>query len=210
MRDEAIKGARELTEDSDLLSRSYELAAAAHADQTRKDNGAPYVTHPVRVAELIRGAGFDEEVQAAALLHDVVEDSDVGVEEIDRRFGPRVAGIVAALTEDESIPGYERRKAEHRDRVEAAGADAIAVYAADKLSNLRDMRGLYAQVGERAAERFTAPLGLRSRLWLDDAEMAERGLPGSELPGALRAEAEGFVADRAQGGAWEEERTAAG
>jgi (p)ppGpp synthase/HD superfamily hydrolase len=154
------------------------------------------VTHPARVAELVGAAGFGDEVQAAALLHDVVEDSDVGVDEIAARFGPRVAEIVAALTEDERIADYEERKAEHRARVAAAGPVAVAVYSADKLSNLRDMRRLYAEVGERAAERFTAPLDLRSRLWLEDAELAERVLPDSELTSALRTEADGFVRDR--------------
>ena len=187
----------ELIGDSELLADAYDLAAAAHAGQTRKDDDSPYLTHPLRVAELIAAAGVGEEAEAAALLHDVVEDSDVGVDEIERRFGPEVARIVSALTEDEAIAGYEERKVEHRARVEAAGPLAVAVYSADKLANLRDMRGLYAEVGERAAERFKAPLDLRSRLWLEDAELAERALPGTELATDLRAEATGFARDRA-------------
>jgi guanosine-3',5'-bis(diphosphate) 3'-pyrophosphohydrolase len=197
MGEEPSRAAAELIGDSELLADAYDLAAAAHAGQTRKDDGSPYLTHPLRVAELLAAAGFGEEAEAAALLHDVVEDSDVGLSEIARRFGPRIAEIVAALTEDEALADYEERKAEHRDRVEAAGPVAVAVYSADKLANLRDMRGLYAEVGERAAERFTAPLDLRSRLWLEDAALAERALPGTELSAALRAEAEGFVRDRA-------------
>ena len=107
-----------------------------------------------------------------------------------------MAEIVSALTEDDRIDDYEERKDEHRRRVEAAGPVAVAVYAADKLANLRDMRRLYAAVGERAAERFTAPFDLRSRLWLEDAALAERALPESDLARELRAEAEGFVRDR--------------
>jgi (p)ppGpp synthase/HD superfamily hydrolase len=197
MGEERSGGAAELIGDSELLADAYDLASAAHAGQTRKDDGSPYVTHPLRVAELIAAAGLGEEAAAAALLHDVVEDSDVGLAEIARRFGPRVAEIVSALTEDEAVADYEERKVEHRARVEAVGPLAVAVYSADKLANLRDMRGLYAEVGERAAERFTAPLDLRSRLWLEDAELAERALPGSELAAGLRAEAAGFARDRA-------------
>ncbi len=194
MSDRPTAGAEELIGRSPLISGAYDLAHGAHAGQQRKDNGAPYLTHPLRVAQLVEEAGFDEEVTAAALLHDVVEDSEIGPREIARRFGSRVAEIVSALTEDESIEDYEQRKAEHRDRVEAAGPDAVAIYTADKLANLRDMRGLYAAIGERAAERFTAPLGLRSRLWLEDATMAERALPGCDLANDLMAEAEGLRA----------------
>ncbi len=196
MSDRPTAGAEELVGRSPLLSDAYDLAHGAHEGQQRKDNGAPYLTHPLRVAQLVNEAGFDEEVVAAALLHDVVEDSEIDLAEIARRFGSRVAEIVSALTEDESIEDYEQRKAEHRDRVEAAGPEPVAVYTADKLSNLRDMRGLYAAIGERAAERFTAPLDLRARLWLEDAAMAERALPGSDLAAALRAEAEGYTEDR--------------
>jgi (p)ppGpp synthase/HD superfamily hydrolase len=196
MSDRPTAGADELIGASQLLSDAYDLAHGAHDGQQRKDNGAPYLTHPLRVAQLVEEASFDEEVVAAALLHDVVEDSEINLSDIARRFGPRVAEIVSALTEDGSIENYEQRKAEHRDRVEAAGPDAVAVYTADKLANLRDMRGLYAAIGERAAERFTAPLDLRARLWLEDAAMAERALPGSDLAAALRAEAEGYARDR--------------
>jgi (p)ppGpp synthase/HD superfamily hydrolase len=196
MSDQPIAGVRALVGDSDRLAAAYRLAQEAHAGQQRKDNGAPYLTHPLRVAQVVRDAGFDEDTVAAALLHDVVEDSGIGLPEISRELGPHVAEIVSALTEDEGIEDYEERKAEHRDRVEAAGTEAVAIYTADKLSNLRDMRGLYGLIGERAAERFTAPLDLRSRLWLEDSAMAERALPDRELAAELRAEAEGFVRDR--------------
>jgi (p)ppGpp synthase/HD superfamily hydrolase len=183
--------------ESPLVRDALELASEAHRGQQRKDNGAPYVTHPVRVAQLVTDAGLDDEAVAAALLHDVVEDSETSAAEIERRFGPTVARLVAALTEDDSIAGYEERKAEHRVRVEAAGPVAVTIYAADKLANLRDMRRLYAGIGERAAERFTAPLDLRARLWLEDAELAERALPKQPIAEELRAEAHGFERDRA-------------
>jgi (p)ppGpp synthase/HD superfamily hydrolase len=196
MSDRPIAGAAELVGDSERLADAFRLAQEAHEGQQRKDTGAPYLTHPLRVAKLVQEAGFGEDATAAALLHDVVEDSDIGPSEIASRFGSHVAETVSALTEDEGIDDYEERKAEHRDRVEAAGEEAVAVYSADKLANLRDMRRLYAEIGERAAERFTAPLDLRSQLWLEDAAMAERALPGSDIAAALRAEAEGFARDR--------------
>jgi guanosine-3',5'-bis(diphosphate) 3'-pyrophosphohydrolase len=183
---------------SDLVARAYEMAASAHRGQRRKDDGTPYITHPVAVAGLLHDAGFDDELIAAALLHDVVEDTDMDSDEVSERFGERVAELVDALSEDDGIQEYEERKREHREQVAEAASDAIAVYIADKLSNLRDMRKIYAEAGEAIASRFKAPLDVRVRLWKEDAEMAERAAPDLPfLPDFGRALAE-FDRQRAQ------------
>ena len=88
-----------------------------------------------------------DEVLAAALLHDVVEDSELEVEDIRERIGDRVAEIVAVLTDDERIESYRKRKGEHRARVEAAGPEALAIYAADKLTNVEMLRDAYVDPG---------------------------------------------------------------
>jgi (p)ppGpp synthase/HD superfamily hydrolase len=139
-----------------------------------------YIHHPVAVAELLAAHGYDEETVAAALLHDVVEDSEIGVEEIAERFGPRVAKLVEVLTDDESIAPYERRKDEHRHRVRDAGGEALAIYAADKLSNVRVLRRAYANEGEPAGEEFKAPLDVKEDIWRADLEMLRREAP--QLP----------------------------
>ncbi len=166
--------------DSDLVARAYEIAREAHSGQRRKDDGSPFITHPLAVARVLNNAGFGEDVLAAALLHDVVEDTDLSPDEIERRFGPAVARLVEALSEDKDIDGYEERKSAHREQVERAGRDAVAIYIADKLSNLRDMRAIYRLEGEGIAPRFNAPLDVRVGLWEGDAEMAQRVAP--ELP----------------------------
>lgn len=163
---------------SDLVAQAYELAASAHEGQRRKDNGTPFITHPVTVADLLHDSGFGDEVIAAALLHDVVEDTEMDSGELTRRFGGRVAELVEALSEDEGIRDYEERKREHREQVAESGADAAAIYIADKLSNLRDMRRIYAEEGEAIASRFTSPLDVRVTLWREDAAMAGRIAPG--------------------------------
>src|SRR5215208_6978868 len=141
--------------ESALIRRALEMAEEAHAGQTRSGSGGmAYIHHPVAVAELLAANGRDERTVAAALLHDVVEDSEASVEEVAQRFGQAVAELVAALTEDDSIEPFERRKDEHRRRVEAAGGDALAVYAADKLSNVRVLRRSLAKEGEAAGEEF--------------------------------------------------------
>ena len=96
--------------------------------------------HPAEVAELVAGAGADEDVQAAAILHDLIEDTPTELAAIESEFGPRVASYVAAMTEDESIEDYFERKEEHRGRARAAGREVALLFVADKLSNARRMR----------------------------------------------------------------------
>ncbi len=98
------------------------MARQAHAGQLRNGSGGmPYIQHPLTVAELLAGQGCSETVLAAGLLHDVVEESEIEVEEIRLRFGDGVAELVAALTDAEEIESYQRRKDVHRADVEAAG-----------------------------------------------------------------------------------------
>ena len=183
---------------SDLVASAYEMAASAHRGQRRKDDGSPYITHPVAVAGLLHDAGFDDELIAAALLHDVVEDTDMASDEVSERFAERVAELVDALSEDDGIRDYEERKREHREQVADAGKGAIAIYIADKLSNLRDMRKIYAEEGEAIASRFKAPLDVRMRLWKEDAEMAERTAPDLSLLPDLGRELTEFDRERAR------------
>jgi (p)ppGpp synthase/HD superfamily hydrolase len=167
--------------ESELIGKALEMAERAHAGQTRNGSGGmAYIHHPVAVAELLAEHGFAEETVAAALLHDVVEDSEASVEDVAARFGERVAQLVAALTEDESIEPFERRKDAHRRHVEEVGGDALAIYAADKLSNIRVLRRALASEGESAGEELAAPLDVKERVWTADLEMLRREAP--ELP----------------------------
>ena len=181
-----------------LAREAYEFAREAHEGQERKGDGSPYINHPTELARLLHAAGHDdEELLAATFLHDVVEDTDTTLEEIEEAFGSGVHDLVEAMTEDKDIEPYETRKEHHRDQVEASGKRAVLIYAADKVANLRDLRALYANVGEGAASRFKAPLDVRVRLWQGDADMIERVHPGHELLDRLRSELAAFEADRA-------------
>jgi (p)ppGpp synthase/HD superfamily hydrolase len=175
--------------ESELIAKALEMAERAHAGQTRSGSGGmAYIHHPVAVAELLAAHGFDESTVAAALLHDVVEDSEVGIDEIAADFGPRVAELVAALTEDESIEPFERRKDAHRRHVEEVDGDALAIYAADKLSNIRVLRRTLASEGESAGEEFEAPLDVKERVWREDLEMLRRRAPDLPFVDQLAAE----------------------
>jgi (p)ppGpp synthase/HD superfamily hydrolase len=128
---------------SDRLELAFSLAHRAHSGP---DSGTE-IEHPVAVACLLAEAGFDEDVIAAALLHDVVEDTGDGLSEIRERFGGAVADLVEVMTEDDSIEDYHERKDEHRRRVLDDGPVSAAMYAADKLARVRR----YHEAGEPVA-----------------------------------------------------------
>ncbi len=180
-----------------LAREAYEFARDAHEGQARKGDGSPYIDHPVELARILHRAGHDdEELLAATFLHDVVEDTDTTLDEIEDGFGKGVRDLVDAMSEDKDVEPWQAKKEQHRDDVEAAGGDAVLIYAADKIANLRDMRTLYANIGEGAASRFNAPLDVRLRVWRGDLEMIERVHPGLDLAAQLRAELGAFEADR--------------
>ena len=177
-------------ERSDLIRAALEMAREAHAGQVRSASGGrPYIDHPVAVAEHLSAHLADDDALAAALLHDVVEDSELEVEDVRERCGARVAELVGVLTDDESIEPYAERKREHRGRVEAAGGDAMAIYAADKLTNLEMLRDAYEEQGEQVGEELTVPLDEKVAVWEEDLEMLSAN--ASESP-AVRGLASGL------------------
>ena len=100
---------------SELIARALAKAPQAHAGQIRNGSGGlPYIEHPRMVAATLAARDYADTTLAAALLHDVVEDSDTTVEELRAEFGDTVADLVAALSDDESIEPYRERKDEHR------------------------------------------------------------------------------------------------
>lgn len=123
------------------LERASRLASLAHRGQVRRASGVPYVQHVTGVTLILARLGYESDVLVAALLHDVVEDTGIGLDEIEAAFGDRVARLVAALSErkrDETgrERSWDERKAEHLATLAAAPADARAIALADKLHNL--------------------------------------------------------------------------
>jgi (p)ppGpp synthase/HD superfamily hydrolase len=126
---------------SERYNTALVLAARAHRDQNRKGSDIPYIVHPVYVSVLLIQHGFPEDIAIAGLLHDVVEDQDVPLADIESGFGLRVAEMVAALTERKSdgdaARPWEVRKKEALDQLRRASSGAVAVKAADVLCNAR-------------------------------------------------------------------------
>jgi guanosine-3',5'-bis(diphosphate) 3'-pyrophosphohydrolase len=168
-------------ERSPLVRAAYAKASAAHAGQVRNGSGGlPYIEHPAAVAARLDRHGYGDDALAAALLHDVVEDSDTTVEDLRQQFGDRVAELVAALSDDESIEDYRERKDEHRARVRRFDGDAFAIYGADKLTNSSTLRQAFEREGDSVRGEFKVPLELKLDVWEDDAAMLRREAP--ELP----------------------------
>src|SRR6187549_1971823 len=99
---------------SPLVKSAFEFTQGALEKCPRDDPSG--IEHPVEVGELLSEVGFDDEVVAGGILHDVVEDTEVSVADVEREFGPRIGALVGTMTEDESIDSYPERKADHRTR----------------------------------------------------------------------------------------------
>jgi GTP pyrophosphokinase len=187
-------------ERSPLVGEAFATAREAHAGQIRNGSGGrPYIEHPLTVAEQLAGYGCEDTVLAAALLHDVVEESETGVEQIRERFGDQVADLVAALTDAEEIVDYERRKDVHRADVQAAGPAALIIYAADKLANIRALRGVYGEQGEAVGAELKAPLDTKMAVWEADARLLRSEYPDLPFLSELEDQLRGLREDRLSG-----------
>jgi (p)ppGpp synthase/HD superfamily hydrolase len=171
-----------LTQDAIAFARDH------HGEQRRDADGAPFLVHPLEVASLLERSGYPDQVVAAAVLHDVLEDTDVEIPELKARFGPEVCELVALVSDDRTIEDDEERKAEVRERIRAAGGDAAAVFAADKVSKVRELRmllaaGLDREQAETKTRRYELAL-----------QMLEDVIPDSRLVELLRFELESLEA----------------
>ena len=121
------------------LLRALDFAAERHSAQRRKGpNGAPYVNHLIEVATLLvtEGGVDDVEVLVAAVLHDVIEDTETTLAEVQMRFGEKVSLLVASLTDDKRLPRAERKRLT-LERLQHASPATKVVKLADLCSNIR-------------------------------------------------------------------------
>jgi (p)ppGpp synthase/HD superfamily hydrolase len=128
-----------------IIEQALRVAAVAHAGQQRKGAPVPYFTHAAGVALILARSGFrDEGLLAAAILHDVVEDTDVSVEQLRGQFPEAVVALVVTVSERKTDPRggkrpWEDRKRDHLQQIATAPVGARAIVLADKLHNLETM-----------------------------------------------------------------------
>lgn len=121
--------------------RALQYAALKHRDQRRKDTQeTPYINHPINVSTILSvEAGIkDEAVLMAALLHDVVEDTDATFSDLEQQFGPDVTSLVREVTDDKSLEKQARKQLQIENAAKTTGR-AKLIKLADKLDNLRDL-----------------------------------------------------------------------
>lgn len=142
-----------------LLNNAIIFATSAHKGQFRKGTQIPYILHPLEAAAIVGTMTTDDEIIAAAVLHDVVEDTDTTVEQIKERFGERVAALVASESEDkrENLSAestWKIRKQETIDHLKTAPIDVKKITLGDKLSNIRAIHRDYNAIGDKLWQRF--------------------------------------------------------
>lgn len=146
---------------TELLDRAIIFAVRAHAGTERRGKGFPYIVHPMEAVEIVATMTPDQELLAAAALHDTVEDTDVTVDQLRAEFGDRIADLVAAES-DAFVEGvsdedsWHARKQAAIDRLAKAPHDAKMVALGDKLSNMRAIARDYAVQGDALWNLFHA------------------------------------------------------
>ncbi len=163
--------------DLDLICRAYHFAREAHAGQKRK-SGEDYITHPVAVAAILATLGMDAETLAAALLHDVVEDTGVTLDDIREHFGDSIAALVDGVTKLQVVDNLPQTRAK-RDRENAESlrkmflamindVRVVLIKLADRLHNMRTLASMppdrQKAIAQETLEIF-APLANRLGIW---------------------------------------------
>lgn len=143
-----------------VLEEAIIYATVMHQGKVRKFGDTPYILHPLEVAQILSTITDDKEVIAAGILHDIVEDTDGTLEEIEKRFGKRVAFIVSSESEnkypDEKKENtWKRRKEESLVTLKNSTDIGVKMlWLADKLANIRSLAGMYSELGDDMWKRF--------------------------------------------------------
>ena len=144
----------------ELVSEAIVFATKAHDGMRRKKSEAPYILHPMEAAVIVGTMTNDQHLIAAAALHDVVEDAEIAMEEIEEKFGTRVRELVSAETEDKraDLPPSETWRIRKEESLEvlknAEDLDILMVWLGDKLANMRSIYRDFKAEGEAMWQRF--------------------------------------------------------
>ena len=171
------------------------FAERMHAGQHRGD-GSPFILHPLEVASLLYYAGAADYLIAAGMLHDVVEKAGVTAATLRARFGAQITSLVLAVSDDDRIVDYEERKAALRRQVVGAGEDALHLFAADKVSKLRELRRETAGDSSAPPGRARRLRARRVRHYRRSLALLEERIPESTLVRELRSELNALLRDR--------------
>lgn len=169
-----------------LFDKAVAFAAEKHSGMIRKLDSSPYILHPLEVAVIVSSLTSDEEVLAAAVLHDVVEDTDTDISVIEELFGSRVAALVASETENKrhGLPRGEtwllRKEESLRVLKNAADPGVAYLWLGDKLSNMRSLSRALKKQGAEVWNRFNQRDPAMHAMYYRRIARLLSGLNGSE------------------------------
>ena len=144
----------------ELVSEAIAFAVKAHDGMRRKKSQSPYILHPMEAAVIVSSMTDDQNMIAAAVLHDVVEDADITIEEIEARFGKRVRELVQSETEDKraDLPPAETWRIRKEESLavlkNTEDLDVLMVWLGDKLANMRSIYRDFKVEGVQMWQRF--------------------------------------------------------
>ena len=152
----------EFTEERRVMTKTEKailFAVNAHAGLKRKGKNRPYILHPIEVMTIVGSITEDEDILAAAVLHDTIEDTSVTAADIEREFGSSVAKLVSEESEDKraELPAeatWKIRKQETINHLKTANRNTKLICLGDKLANIREMSLDYAKLQDQLWERF--------------------------------------------------------
>lgn len=136
-----------------VIEKAARLAVVKHAGQTRKGDGLPYIIHPMMVALKLAQHGFSDEIVAASLAHDLIEDGGCSAAELDAELGTTVSAIVQAVSNDEN-PDWKAKKLKYIETVRQGPDGAKAVCVADKIHNLESLILAHQEEGPTIWQKF--------------------------------------------------------
>ncbi len=157
------------SKEGNIVEKALALALAAHEGQMRKDSPTPYLVHPVHVAILLARYGFSDDVVAAGLVHDVVEDTAVSMEDIQRELGDDIAALVVPVTYDDTLPWIDRKKS-YIEAVRSASDEVKAISVADKIANAESLIVAHAREGSAVWRHFNT--GREKKIWFEEAVLS--------------------------------------
>lgn len=158
------------------LFTAIDFAARAHHGQYRKASQIPYIIHPLNVARILIECGASDELVIAAVLHDVVEDTPVTLQEVRAAFGDNIARLVQGMSEPNRKDKWEKRKQDMLSFFETAPQDLVLIELADRLDNIREIRRDLARYGDEVWKRFTRGKDQQKWVYVQFLDLFQRRL----------------------------------
>lgn len=137
-----------------MIEKAIIFATVAHEGKKRKGTNIPYILHPLEAANIVMSIKYDEELIAAAVLHDILEETPFTEKDLQERFGDRVGSLVASESENKLFTWEERKKQTIEDLEKTTDLGFLIVALGDKLSNMRSIQRDYLALGDELWSRF--------------------------------------------------------